>query len=49
MSVLANKLNNISVPNVINLKECLDRREYTIAEFAKLGISTIKMHSYDRY
>lgn len=49
MSTILNKLNNISVPNIINLKECADRREYTVAEFMKLGVDDIHVHTYERY
>lgn len=36
-------------PNIINLKECADRREYTIREFAKLGVTHLEFHTYERY
>lgn len=49
MNSVLNKLQGMPIPNVINLKECTDRREYTISEFAKLGITDVNMHSYDRY
>ena len=43
------KLQNIPTPNIINLKECADRRDYTEAEFNKLGVSDINFHIYERY
>ena len=46
---LADKLKNISRPNIINLKECRDRRDYTREEFALLDVHDIKIHEYDRY
>ena len=46
---LADKLKNISKPNIINLKECRDRRDYTREEFALMDVHDIKVHSYDRY
>jgi GR25 family glycosyltransferase involved in LPS biosynthesis len=36
-------------PNIINLKECVDRREYTIREFSKLGVIDLEFHTYVRY
>jgi len=47
--MISEKLKGIPTPNIINLKECADRREYTVAEFMKLGVSNIKIHSYERY
>lgn len=47
--MISDKLKGMPIPNVINLKECTDRREYTAAEFAKLGINEVKFHIYDRY
>jgi len=43
------KLQNIPKPNVINLKECPDRKRYTISEWEKYGGETLEIHSYDRY
>jgi GR25 family glycosyltransferase involved in LPS biosynthesis len=43
------KLSNISVPNIINLKECRDRMKYMRDEFLKLGIEDIQFHQFDRY
>jgi hypothetical protein len=42
------KLVGIPVPNVINLKECEDRRIYMQNELAKHSITPI-FHQYDRY
>ena len=49
MIPLKNKLKGIPKPNIINLKECTDRAEWTRKEFARLGIDDINMHSYERY
>jgi len=46
---LTKKLAGIPIPNVINLKECIDRKEYTTQEFEKLGINNVHFHTYDRY
>lgn len=43
------KLQNIPTPNIINLKECPDRKAYTESEFSKLGCSDIYVHVYERY
>lgn len=43
------KLRNIPKPNIINLIECGDRRDYTLEEFRKLGINDINVHGYHRY
>ena len=44
-----NKLNQIPLPNVINLADCPDRKEYTTAEFNKLGCFHYHFHIYERY
>lgn len=49
MIELKNKLKGIPKPNIINLKECTDRAQWTRDEFARLGIDDINIHSYDRY
>lgn len=43
------KLQKIPTPNIINLKECPDRKKYTETEFAKLEVSDIIFHIYERY
>jgi len=43
------KLDGMPRPNIINLKECDDRREYIIEEFKQYGVNDILIHSYDRY
>lgn len=43
------KLEGMPRPNVINLRECEDRREYTRREFEKLGITDINFCIYERY
>ena len=43
------KLQNIPTPNIINLKECPDRKAYTETEFNKLGCPNINVHVYERY
>lgn len=49
MLTLTDKLQNIPTPNIINLKTCKDRKEWTESEFLRLGVSDIRVHSYDRY
>jgi GR25 family glycosyltransferase involved in LPS biosynthesis len=49
MEKIMNKLEGMPCPNIINLRECEDRREYTRKEFEKLGITNIKFHVYERY
>lgn len=44
-----NKLVGMPRPNIINLKECEDRRDYMSSEFAKFGIDNILFHQYERY
>ena len=44
-----NKLVGMPRPNIINLKECEDRREYIKESFQKYGIDDIKFHMYERY
>ena len=44
-----NKLEGMPRPNIINLKECDDRRKYTSLQFSKLGVEDIKFHIYERY
>ena len=46
---LTDKLQKIPTPNIINLKECPDRKDYTVSEFIKLGWHDINVHSYERY
>lgn len=46
---ISDKLKGMPIPNVINLKECVDRKEYTLTEFKKLGVDKVNIHSYDRY
>lgn len=48
-TTLMKKLVGIPKPNIINLKECVDRREYTKDEFAKLGIDDLNIHQFERY
>jgi len=43
------KLKGIPVPNVINLLECEDRRDYTLRNFAKLGCAEVTVHNYERF
>jgi hypothetical protein len=43
------KLVGMPRPNIVNLKECEDRRDYMSSEFAKHGIYDIKFHQYERY
>ena len=47
--MLSKKLEGIPIPNVINLAECVDRKEYTEEHFRNLGIPNIHMHTYKRY
>ncbi len=49
LTMQSNQLDGIPRPNIINLRECKDRRDYTIAEFKKLGVDDIKIHQFDRY
>lgn len=49
MIALTDKLQNLPIPNIINLKECQDRRSWTESEFLRHGVEKIKVHSYDRY
>jgi len=49
MISISEKMKGMPIPNVINLKECTDRKEYTVAEFMKLGIADANFHVYDRY
>ena len=43
------KLSGMPIPNIINLKECSDRREYIIREFKKYGVTTSTVHLYERF
>lgn len=43
------RLKNLPTLNVINLKECTDRKELTESEFKRLGVDNYKIHVYDRY
>lgn len=43
------KLEGMPTPNVINLRECEDRRAYTQEQFAKLGVADVRFHLYDRW
>ena len=44
-----NKLKGMPLPNVINLKECEDRRIYMRNELTKYGQIEPKFYQYDRY
>ena len=49
MIALTDKLQKLPIPNIINLKECTDRADWTRSEFLRHGVDDIKIHSYDRY
>lgn len=44
-----NKLEGLPTPNIINLRECVDRKEYIINEFKKYGVDDVVVHTYDRW
>lgn len=46
---MVEKLVGIPRPNIVNLKECDDRREYMSNALSALGIDSIRFHQYERY
>lgn len=46
---MVEKLVGIPRPNIVNLKECEDRREYMSNALSALGVDLVRFYQFERY